>query len=305
MKPELILVGVTILWGSTFAVTKSIVGETPPLVYLTFRFGVAAALMSAVYFKKMPRSRRAISDGVILGLLNSAGLTLQVFGQVYTSASKSAFITSLNTPLVPLVGYLFYKGRPTRPQLAAVVIATAGLFLLTFPGWGARYNRGDLLTVGCALWYSVTILEMARRTPRHDAITLTIVQLVAAALFFSLVTVTAHAIIAALPPASLPEGLQLEARPLIVDGRLLAEGLYMAVACTMLTFAAQTWAMARMTATHAAVVFALEPVFATVIALAYTGAGEWPGARGATGAVLVLLAVAVSEIRTGKKHELA
>ena len=32
MKPELVLVGVTILWGSTFAVTKSIVHDAPPLV---------------------------------------------------------------------------------------------------------------------------------------------------------------------------------------------------------------------------------------------------------------------------------
>jgi drug/metabolite transporter (DMT)-like permease len=296
MKPEVVLVGVTILWGSTFAITKSIVREAPPLVYLTFRFAVGAALVSAIYFRKMPRSRRAIVDGTILGLLNSAGLVLQVFGQVYTSASKSAFITSLNTPLVPLVGFFLYKMRPTRPQLLAVTIATVGLFLLTFPGWGARWNRGDLLTVGCALWYSVTIIEIARRTPHHDALTLTIVQLIAAALFFSVLTVIAHAIIGSTPAPSLPEALQLEARPLVVDGNLLLQGLYMAVVCTVITFAAQTWAMARMTATHAAVVFALEPVFATAIALAWTGTGEWPGARGATGAGLVLLAVAVSEI---------
>src|SRR5262249_25045304 len=101
VKPEVILVGVTILWGSTFAVTKSIVHEAPPLVYLPFRFGLAAAVMGTIYFRRLPRSRRALVDGAILGLLNSSGLVLQVFGQVYTSASKSAFITSLNTPLVP------------------------------------------------------------------------------------------------------------------------------------------------------------------------------------------------------------
>jgi drug/metabolite transporter (DMT)-like permease len=297
MKPELVLVGVTILWGSTFAVTKSIVHDAPPLVYLTFRFAVGAALMALFYFKRLPRSRKAFIDGAVLGLLNSSGLVLQVFGQVYTSASKSAFITSLNTPLVPLVGYLFYKGKPTRPQLAAVAIATVGLFLLTWPGWGARWNRGDLLTVGCAFWYAFTIVEIAKRTPHHDAISLTIVQLITAALFFSVLTVAAHAVIGSTAPQALPEFLQLEARPLVVERGLLLEGLYMAVACTMVTFAAQTWAMARMTATHAAIVFALEPVFATMIALAYTGAGEWPGARGATGALLVLVAVAVSEIK--------
>src|SRR5262249_33159961 len=155
----------------------SIVHDAPPLVYLTFRFGVGAAVVSALYLRKIPRSRRAITDGAILGLLNSAGLVLQVFGQVYTSASKSAFITSLNTPLTPVVAYLFYKRRPTRPQLTAVAIATIGLFLMTWPGWGVRWNRGDLLTVGCAIWYAFTILEIAGRTPHHDAIGLTIGQL--------------------------------------------------------------------------------------------------------------------------------
>jgi drug/metabolite transporter (DMT)-like permease len=221
---------------------------------------------------------------------------LQVFGQVYTTASKSAFITSLNTPLVPVVGYLFYRARPTRPQLAALLIATLGLFLLTWPGWGARWNRGDLLTVACATLYAVTIIEIAKRTPRHDALTLTIVQLISAALFYCVLCVVAHGIIAAVRPPVLPEFLQLEARPLTVSSRLLMEGVYMAVACTVVTFAAQTWAMARMTATHAAVIFALEPVFATLIALGYEGSGEWPDARGASGALLVLVAVAVAQI---------
>jgi drug/metabolite transporter (DMT)-like permease len=69
------------------------------------------------------------------------------------------------------------------------------------------------------------------------------------------------------------------------------------VVCTAVTFAAQTWALARMNATHAAVVFALEPVFASALALALVGAAEWPGNRGAAGAALVMAALAVSEIR--------
>ena len=175
--------------------------------------------------------------------------------------------------------------------------ATVGLFLLTCGPAGVRWNRGDLLTVGCAVVYSVTILEIARRTPRHDALTLTLVQLTSAALFFMVLTTAAHGIIATVPAPSLPEALLLEARPLLLDGHLLAQGLYMALVCTVVTFSAQTWAMARMTATHAAVVFALEPVFATMIALVYGGTGEWPGARGATGAALGAGGDCVSEIR--------
>ena len=180
MRPELVLVGVTILWGSTFIVTKDIVRDAPPMLYLVFRFGIAALLILRALLAALRRGGAAplIVDGVVLGVLNSLGLVLQVIGQVFTTASKSAFITSLNTPLVPLVAFVVYRTRPSPPQLVAVVLATVGLMLLTYPVGGARWNAGDLYTVGCAIFYAFTIVQIARRSPRHDARPLTAVQIV-------------------------------------------------------------------------------------------------------------------------------
>jgi drug/metabolite transporter (DMT)-like permease len=297
VKPELVLVGVTVLWGSTFIITKDIVRDAPPLTYLVFRFGIAALLLTAVYWRHLAwRDRRLLVDGVILGGLNSLGLILQVFGQVYTTASKSAFITSLNTPLVPIVALLLYRTRPSPPQLVAVLLATLGLMLLTYPAGGARWNAGDLLTVGCALFYAFTIVQIARRSPRHDARPLTALQLLVAALIFVVAMIIVHVHIKIVPAHQLPDYALLEARPLVLSSRLWAEGLYMALFCTVLTFGLQTWAMARLSATHAAIIFALEPVFATLFAVGIEGSAEWPGARGATGGALVMLAVAASEL---------
>lgn len=295
MRPELVLVGVTVLWGSTFIVTKDIVRDAPPMLYLVLRFGIAAVLLLIVWRRGL-RNRRLILDGALLGLLNSLGLVLQVIGQVYTTASKSAFITSLNTPLVPLVSFALYRSRPSPPQLLAVALATVGLMLLTYPAGGARWNVGDLYTVGCAGFYAFTIVQIARRAPRHDARPLTAVQVATAALTFLAVLVIAKLCIRTISPAQLPEFARLEARPLHLTARLVVELLYMAIFCTVLTFAGQTWAMARMSATHAAIVFALEPVFATVMAIGWEGSAEWPGARGAAGACIVMMAVAVSEL---------
>jgi drug/metabolite transporter (DMT)-like permease len=82
---------------------------------------------------------------------------------------------------------------------------------------------------------------------------------------------------------------------MLLTARLVAELAWMTLACTVATFGLQTWAMARMSATHAAIVFALEPVFATAIAIGWEGSAEWPGGMGAAGAALVMLAVAVGE----------
>jgi len=271
------------------------------MLYLVLRFGIAAIFMLALYGRRV-RGRQLIVDGVILGVLNSLGLVLQVIGQVFTTASKSAFITSLNTPLVPIVSFALYRTRPTTPQLVAVGLATVGLMLLTYPAGGAHWNAGDLYTVGCALFYAFTIVQIARRSPRHDARPLTAVQIVAATLTFCCALALAKLCIRTIPAASLPEFARLEARPLLASPRMVTEVLYMALVCTVATFGLQTWAMARMSATHAAIVFALEPVFATIMAIGWAGSAEWPGARGATGAAIVMIAVAVSELprRRGK-----
>lgn len=305
MRPELVLVGVTVLWGSTFIVTKDIVRDAPPMLYLVFRFGIASLAMLALYWPQLrreARNRQLVVDGVVLGVLNSLGLLLQVIGQAFTTASKSAFITSLNTPLVPLVSFALYRTRPSRPQLVAVALATLGLMLLTYPEGGARWNAGDLYTVGCAGFYAFTIVQIARRSPRHDARPLTAVQIAAATLTFCCALALAKLCIRTMTPASLPDFARLEARPLVWTTRLVVEGLWMALACTVVTFGLQTWAMARMSATHAAIVFALEPVFATLMAIGWEGSAEWPGARGATGAAIVMIAVAASELprRRGK-----
>ena len=139
-------------------------------------------------------------------------------------------------------------------------------------------------------------MQIARRSPAHDARPLTAVQVAAATATFVVAWAVAQLCIRVLAPPSLPAFAQLEARPLVVTPRLWVEGLYMALFCTVLTFGAQTWAMARMSATHAAIVFALEPVFATMMAIGWEGSAEWPGARGATGAAIVMVAVAASEL---------
>src|SRR5262249_40175484 len=163
-------------------------------------------------------------------------LLLQVFGQAYTTVAKSSFITSLNTPLTALFALLLYRTRPTRNQLIAVVVATIGLALLTWPGSGARWNAGDLSTIGCAAMYAFPTVEIARRSPRHpDAIALTAMQVATAALFFTLMATSMRAL------PSLPGMLELETRDFVPSARTWIEILYMTVVCTVVTFAGQTW----------------------------------------------------------------
>ncbi len=288
MNPSGVLVAVTFMWGTTFLVTKDIVKESPPFTYMMLRFGLAALVLAPIGWSRIRRAGPGLwRDATLLAVLNTIGLAFQVLGQAYTTASKSAFVTSLNTPLTPLVGYLLYRCRPSLRQLTALGLATFGVGLLTYPVDGASFNRGDLLTLACAGIYATVIVELARRTPRHDALALTAAQLLVTVVVCAVLLGLGRGAVAFVDPAHLPPALALEGRPLIWTGRLVGELAYMAVVCTVLTFSVQNWAMARMSAVAAAIIFALEPVFATGMATLYD-ASEWPGLRGAVGAGLVI-----------------
>ncbi len=294
MSPALVLTLVTVLWGSTFIVTKDLIAQNPPLGYLTLRFAIGALSLALLCFRKLRSLDRAtVVDGLIVAALNALGLFLQVVGQVYTTASKSSFITSLSVPLTPLCAMLLYRARPTRAQIVAIVCASIGLGLLSYPGAALRFNPGDLCTFACALTFGFTIVEMSRRSRGKNALLFATTQVAWGTLIYALAWMVAQR----LAPIWHTPVLMLEARPLLFSPRFVTELLYMGVVCTAITSAGQMWAMARMSATGAAIVFALEPVFATLMALALWGASEWPGPRGLTGIAFVLSAVAIAQIR--------
>src|SRR5262249_14831506 len=83
----------------------------------------------------------------------------------------------------------------------------------------------------------------------------------------------------------------VEGRPVVWRGTFLWSVAYLGTIGAVGTFLAQTWAQRHMSATHAAILFALEPVVAAYFL------GERLGARGAVGGLLVLAGIVVSELR--------
>ena len=296
-RPEIALVAVTVVWGSTFIITKGVLREAPPMLYLALRFCIAAAVLFALFPRATRAPRALLVSGALLGGLQALGVAVQVFAQAYTTASKAAFVTALSTALTPLLSLALYRDRPRAQQLAGVALASVGLAALTWPGGSADWNRGDLMSLGCAFVYAWVIVETARRSRGQDVAVLATLQSGAAAVLLALLLLASHAALALLPADQVPDLLRLEARDFTPTVSLGARVLYMAVVCTVFTFLAQTWAMSRISATQSAVVFALEPLFATTLAVAVEGASEWPGPRGAVGAALIVAGLIVAEVQ--------
>ncbi len=289
LRADAVLILVTVVWGTSFIVVNVVVEESPPLAFLFFRFLLAAALTAVLAWRR-PRTPGLLRDGLVIGGLLAAGMTMQVVGQVETSASKAAFLTGISVVLTPFAAYARTRSLPSLENGMGISLAAIGFFLLTFPAGGGPINRGDLLVFGCAILFAFYIVEMSLRTPLHDAFCLTAIQL-------AVVAATAGI----LASAGRIAGWPLESRAVVWEGTFLRGVLYLGTIGTVGTFLSQTWAQRHMSATHAAIIFALEPVWAAAFAAWFLG--ERLGRSGYWGGALVLAGIVVSELRLRRRQE--
>lgn len=280
------LVAVTVVWGTTFIVNAEVLGREPPLAYVAARFVFAALVLNAFALgrRRTPGSWR---DGIGMGALLALGMGSQIVGQTETSASKTAFITGLSVVLTPIAAWFRTRRRIGLAVLAGVALATAGFALLSWPTGGGAVNRGDLMVLACAVFFAVYFVENEIRSPRHDPFVYTARQMIAAAATLAF----ASLLVRAVPALAIS---RLEARPFALDRGFLAALAYMTLFATVGTFTVQNWAQARLSATRAAIIFALEPVWAAIFAAAILS--ERLGARGYVGGALVVAGILISEI---------
>jgi len=157
------LVFIAIVWGCTFTIIKQTLVLVSPLLFLALRFLLASALV-VPWFRGL--TRRELAGGAVLGLLFWAGFVFQTEGIQYTTPSRSAFITGLSTPLVPLAYFMAHRRPPTVAVLLAVIVTGVGMYLLTRPGgMSGGLNRGDLLTLVCAALFACQIVAVGHYAP--------------------------------------------------------------------------------------------------------------------------------------------
>lgn len=273
---EAVLLLITLAWGASFLVIRVGVGEGGPYRFLLLRFGAAVAVLGLLSIRDWRRFARVeVGRGVALGVILFLGYSLQTVGLQTVSGGKSAFITSLYVPLVPLLQW-GWTGRAPRPAAwAGVGLAFAGLALLsTQEVLSFRFDRGEILTFGAALAGAVEILLLGAWSRGLDPRRWAACQMA---------TVAALAGVATL----LMPGPTVRHAPTLL---LCALGLG---AATSAIRVGMNWAQQAVPPTRATLIYALEPAWAGLIG---RFAGETLTPLNLLGAALIVAGVLTSEL---------
>jgi len=274
VKALLALIAVTAVWGVTFVQVKDAVAIYPLFAFLAVRFAIATGTLALPAARRVRGlGRGGVAGGAFLGLLLAAGYALQTAGLERTSVSSTGFITGMYVVLTPLIALLLYRARIGLAAWGGVVLAAAGLALLS--GVHAGSLTGDLLVLAAAAVYSLQIVLMERYAPTADPVAFTFVEMAAA--FVGLLVVALS-----LGDLSMPHGWT-------VWGALVVTGVF----ASALGYLVQTWAQRRTSATRTALAFTMEPVWTAFFG--FTLAGDRLGALGWGGCAAIMAGIVLAE----------
>ncbi|MBA7512744.1 hypothetical protein ES705_04752 [subsurface metagenome] len=274
-----LLILTTVLWGTTFIITKNLTKNVPIFLYLGLRFSLAifGFLPYFIHIKKI--NKKIILYGALTGLIYCHAIIFQTFGLQTTTAGKAGFITGLSTIMVPFLIWVWFKKTLKKRIWLAVIISVIGMALLLLEG-ASGFVVGDFLVLICAVFCAFHIVLTDKFVRLVDVYLYSIVQLTTISLFcfgssflfnetFDLINV------------GLPFWLIM---------------IYMGVIVTAGTFIFQNWSQQHQGPSQTAIIFTLEPVFAVIFASFIIG-NETMSLVGWLGCTLIFIAILITVLK--------
>ncbi len=286
LKGILILTLVTLIWGSTFSVSKISLQYISPLILLSLRFTLGTISLF-IYLLLLSNNIKISKSGVILGIINFLAIAFQTFGLRYTTATKTAFITGISVLFVPLGEKILFKNKISKKVWLTIFLAFLGLSLLTidlkeFSG----INIGDILVFLCAITYTLQILFISYIVHRVDISNLAFGELLITSIFSWIFSIT--------------EISNLSFKNLYLS---LPFTLYLGIVATALTLTLQLLGQKYLSPSKSAIIYNLEPVFAFLFARIFLNERLRVGQG--IGAILIVFSLFLSlpKFSTSNKQE--
>ena len=251
MKSKLTLyiamISIAAVWGSSFVVMKDSLERQNVFSFLSSRF-ILAALLMFLYKPGVFRglTKKFIYSGIIAGILLGGGYIFQTYGLTKTTVSNTGFITGLYLVFTPLISLIILKRHVLKIQWLAVIVATIGLFFISYNG--VTIGLGEILVLISAFIYGAHFVALGEWSDGKNTYALTFIQVVTVAALTSIF--------------AFKDGFQVAP-----DSTVWLAILYTAFFATFIGFLIQTKAQSVMSATVASVLLATETPFAVFFGL--------------------------------------
>jgi drug/metabolite transporter (DMT)-like permease len=276
-RAELFLLLATMIWGGTFPVISVLLEYADAGYIVAWRFAIASIVLLPFLLRGgfFNRLRSGLRAGLLLGALNLSGFYLQTLGLVYTSPAKSAFITHLLVIYVLAYQAIWGSRSPGLWNYISIAIILLGAWVLVQPA-ASEINLGDWITLISAGAFAGYIIIVDRNHSRGDAAAILFTQfLLCSAGGFALAYLKG-----ANDPIWTPTSILLL--------------LYLAIPASLIALYIMLRFQPATTPVRASILYAMEPLFATLIALVYPGI--WPAFHEWIGGAFILCGVILSEV---------
>lgn len=262
------LVVATAAWGLSFPAGKALLmaletrlPERPSWFFaalvIAARFGLGALLLAIAqptFFARVTRSE--VRQGFLLGVTAGLGTMLQTDALAYTHASTVAFLTSFTCVLIPLCVMVRTRRPPALLVILCLALVLPGVAVLSRFDWHTlRFGRGEVETLIGSGFFTAQIFAVGHSAFRgNDAQRLTLVMFVVMALVLAPIVLweSHHAADLLALTASAPTFYVFLSTTLI---------------CSIAAFLLMNRWQRHVDATTAGIIYALEPLFATLFAL--------------------------------------
>jgi drug/metabolite transporter (DMT)-like permease len=275
-----LLILTTVLWGTSFILTKNITKEVPVFLYLGLRFLIGFCGFIPFIFHLKYLNRKIVIMALITGLLFFFTMVFQTYGLQTTTAGKAGFITGLSTVMVPFFAWFGFKKRLKLRRWIAVIISVIGLAFLLLEGEiGGGIIIGDILVLICAFFFGAFIVLNDKYVRLSDVYLYSMIQLGVISLSSFICSLV------------LRESYDLLSTP----PSFWIIMIYMGLGIITLTFIFQNWSQQHQDPTTAAIIFTLEPVFAALFG--FLIADEILSVFGWIGSGLIFAAILITVLK--------
>jgi len=273
------------IWGSSFVVTKLVLGQAGPFAITALRFGLGLMVLLPFAYRRGFRFRLALEPAFLLFGLTGVALVygLQTLALVFTSAANTALISAGVPAVAVVLARVFLKEAIPPARLLGIGLSVLGIVLVS----GATPSGadpsgtvllGNALMVGAVVAYGAYAVQgrALRGVGGHPAVVATAASFAAGLLF--------------LIPLAAGEAILFGAPELGARGWLVVA--YLGVVASALPIFLWNYALGHVPASAAALYINLVPVVGLVSALLF---GERVDAAQLVGGTLAVAGVLLGD----------